>query len=487
MFGFNVLYMVLPASIGKTYVDRSGERKSWTVLNYYSAITSFLAVVLYLLTFTFDGDAGGRILSSCVGVVFLLDFIGYTPLLYIVFKKDSIYWRQQWLAALKRVEIPSSLTPSASTSTLRDNLLDGASVSSYNTMHSGSGRGTNGVGVEVVDDSVTVDYTELAYEYIVGIGSYGDVYAGQWQGKRVAIKHLHMPKITLRDVQSFLRECALLRCLAHPHVLTFYGASISPPDFTIVTELCLPHSLGDVISASFEALVIEAKTRMANAAAAASQVKSDAVTIDVDTKEKVTAARRLATFSQLDACKIARAVASAMAFIHAQGILHRDLKTANVLFDSSGRPKLCDFGLSHPSDYEGDTTEELNESQLYVGGARDSFLAAGGPVFRGTLAYMAPEVLTSTSADNSSDVYAFGILFWEILHTRPAWTDSRVTPATLFHIVTQKQARPGIAKGVHNTLAQLLKAAWHQESSKRPSFESLVEMLTSHMNGIQSS
>jgi serine/threonine-protein kinase len=94
------------------------------------------------------------------------------------------------------------------------------------------------------------------------------------------------------------------------------------------------------------------------------------------------------------ALDIAARVADALAYAHQQGIVHRDVKPANVMFDpASGIVKITDFGLARAGDAE----------------ATRSGLLLGSP------AYMAPELLAGGRADARSDLYALGVLLFELL------------------------------------------------------------------------
>ncbi|MEO5895097.1 MAG: protein kinase, partial [Vicinamibacterales bacterium] len=95
--------------------------------------------------------------------------------------------------------------------------------------------------------------------------------------------------------------------------------------------------------------------------------------------------------------------ADALAHAHRRGIIHRDLKSANILCDAEGRLKVLDFGLAHrlPSEVLDQVTRSVNS------------LDAPG-VIAGTLAWMAPEVLRGAPADVRSDLWAVGVLIYEL-------------------------------------------------------------------------
>ncbi len=101
---------------------------------------------------------------------------------------------------------------------------------------------------------------------------------------------------------------------------------------------------------------------------------------------------------------VARQIAGGMAAVHRQGLVHRDLKPGNIMIMPNGRAKVLDFGLA----------------KLYETGKRESMAetlcqTSQPHMFRGTLPYMAPEQLRGEAVSPATDVFALGVMFFEIL------------------------------------------------------------------------
>ncbi|GAB4848413.1 Serine/threonine-protein kinase sty17 [Ancistrocladus abbreviatus] len=145
-------------------------------------------------------------------------------------------------------------------------------------------------------------------------------------------------------------------------------------------------------------------------------------------------------------------VAQAMEYLHQHSIIHRDLKTANLLMDEDGVIKVADFGVARVQAQTGEMTAET-----------------------GTYRWMAPEVIEHKPYNHMADVFSFGIVLWELLTGELPY--SYLTPLQAAVGVVQKGLRPAIPANSHPKLADLLKRCWHQDPCQRPNFSEIILIL----------
>jgi len=118
--------------------------------------------------------------------------------------------------------------------------------------------------------------------------------------------------------------------------------------------------------------------------------------------------------SWIEAVAVMTQAGEGLAAAHAEGILHRDFKAANVLVGADGRVRVADFGLAHPIDVEADDLDATRSD------ASPPPHTSGAGIIVGTPAYMAPEVLRGAPADERSDQYGYCVTLYEALfHQRP--------------------------------------------------------------------
>jgi serine/threonine-protein kinase len=160
------------------------------------------------------------------------------------------------------------------------------------------------------------------------------------------------------------------------------------------------------------------------------------------------------------ATDILRAVLAGLASAHRAGIVHRDLKPENVLLADDGRIKLGDFGLARA------TTANT----------------ATGAALLGTIAYLSPELVTRGSADSRSDIYALGIMLYEMLTGEQPYKGDQPMQIAYQHANDTVPAPSAATPGVPAELDDLVAWATARDPRERP--RDAREMLD-HMSGVQ--
>jgi len=204
-------------------------------------------------------------------------------------------------------------------------------------------------------------------------------------GRDVAIKVL--PQEMARDTERlarFEREAKLLASLNHPSIAHIYGfESATPPDGPATHFLAMELVEGEDL---------------------AERLKRGAIPID-------------------EALPIARQIAEALEEAHENGIVHRDLKPANVKLTPDGKVKVLDFGLAKA--YAGESASgsgaDLSQSPTLA----HTGTQAG--VILGTAGYMSPEQARGKRVDKRADVWAFGVVLWEMLTGRRLFAGETVS------------------------------------------------------------
>ena len=163
--------------------------------------------------------------------------------------------------------------------------------------------------------------------------------------------------------------------------------------------------------------------------------------------------------------KIAHGIASGLNFLHMIKIIHRDIKSNNIVLDEDFTPKICDFGLAK-------TQEEANR-------IRNSSASKFSIV--GTKFYIAPEIYRSFKALKSpiysekTDIYALGIVFWEIASREKLFLEFGGSPN--FEELIISGYRDKIPNDCPNSFANIIQACWDQDPQNRPNANKIVNDL----------
>ena len=146
--------------------------------------------------------------------------------------------------------------------------------------------------------------------------------------------------------------------------------------------------------------------------------------------------------------------------MHQSRIIHRDVKSANVLVDRNGHCKVADFGLSK--------YREL--SMTHVTGVV------------GTVAWSAPEVLRGEEMRESADVYSFGVVAWEVFTGKLPWEGlSTIQVMSAVAVMGRSLAMPPVSELLPRAIQDLMVACLDRTSENRPPFGDVVKAIASQL------
>ncbi|CAI8620005.1 unnamed protein product [Vicia faba] len=258
-----------------------------------------------------------------------------------------------------------------------------------------------------------IPWEEISMGERIGLGSYGEVYRGEWHGTEVAVKRFLLQDISGESLEEFKSEVQIMRRLRHPNVVLFMGAITRPPNLSIVTEFLPRGSLYRLLHRPNSQLDERRRLRMA-----------------------------------LDAAR-------GMNYLHNSTpvIVHRDLKSPNLLVDKNWVVKVCDFGLSRMK--------------------YSTFLSSRSTA--GTAEWMAPEVLRNELSDEKCDVFSYGVILWELSTLRQPW--GGMNPMQVVGAVGFQHRRLDIPDNVDPAVANIIRQCWQTDPKLRPTFAEIMALL----------
>ncbi|XP_023282925.1 mitogen-activated protein kinase kinase kinase 11 [Seriola lalandi dorsalis] len=265
-----------------------------------------------------------------------------------------------------------------------------------------------------------LDFRELSLEEVIGVGGFGKVYRGTWRGGLVAVKAARQDpdediSVTAQNVRQ---EARLFAMLTHPNIIALKGVCLQEPNLCLIME----YASGGPLS-------------------------------------RALAGRRIPPHVLVN---WAVQIAKGMLYLHSEAIvpvIHRDLKSNNILLAQPIENecmegltlKITDFGLAR----EWHKTTKMSTA--------------------GTYAWMAPEVIKSSTFSKGSDVWSYGVLLWELL-TGEAPYKGIDGLAVAYGVAVNKLTLP-IPSTCPEPFAQLMSECWDQDPHRRPNFGSILAQL----------
>jgi serine/threonine-protein kinase len=252
----------------------------------------------------------------------------------------------------------------------------------------------------------------------LGKGGMGEVYRAKDSklGRDVAIKVL--PDQFAKDadrVARFQREAKVLASLNHPNIAAIYGLEESSGTTFLVLELVEGDTLAD-------------------------RIKAGPVPVE-------------------EALKLALQIAEALEAAHEKGVIHRDLKPANIKVTPDGKVKVLDFGLAKA--FAGEQAElNLSNSPTLSNAATQQ------GVILGTAAYMSPEQAKGKTVDKRADIWAFGVVLFELLTGRQLFSGETVSE-TLAAVLMREPDFSKLPSNLHPKIIETLERCLEKEAKNR--------------------
>eukprot|EP01114_Cavostelium_apophysatum_P014716 TRINITY_DN3881_c0_g1_i2.p1 TRINITY_DN3881_c0_g1~~TRINITY_DN3881_c0_g1_i2.p1 ORF type:complete len:805 (-),score=155.89 TRINITY_DN3881_c0_g1_i2:83-2497(-) len=260
---------------------------------------------------------------------------------------------------------------------------------------------------------------------IIGKGASGIVRKGLWLNSvEVAVKTINNVPEFIDDAEmtSFFKEIELLSKLRHPEIVHFFGYARKDNIILLVTQYIPGGNLETCIHNPL---------------------------VPMEFPKKL---------------EIALGICRGMVYLHSKGVIHRDLKSANILIESlaEGKVKVCDFGLAK---IMSEAMSSMMTMNVY-----------------GTPAYQAPELPTKDHT-NKVDVFSFAMILWELIERKEMYADDENSISILIK-VSQGQRLP-----LHpsNPFRDLIEICWAHNPNDRPLFSDIYPLLENYREKLQHS
>jgi tRNA A-37 threonylcarbamoyl transferase component Bud32 len=247
----------------------------------------------------------------------------------------------------------------------------------------------------------------------IGEGNFGKVVAGSYFGTKVAVKQLFKTKLDDLALTKMRKEAAILSGLDHPNIVKLIGLCVSDGGPMLVMELVPRGNLRAILADS--AVKLPWKQKMA----------------------------------------MLRDAALGLSYLHSRGIIHRDIKSSNLLVEKNLSVKVGDFGFA--------TAKQDNGTQTRCG----------------TPCWTAPEIISGNGKyTEKADVYSFAIVMWEVLTRKAPYQDKNMMTVALNVI---NGDRPLVPSDCPKAFGDVMQRAWKAKPEKRPQMEDLLMYFNSEL------
>lgn len=192
--------------------------------------------------------------------------------------------------------------------------------------------------------------------------------------------------------------------------------------------------------------------------------------------------KRHGRFGESEGRKVCKGIAKGLCHLHKNGVVHRDFKSLNILRRQDGVPVIIDLGMGSllKQKEKGGLDERMTMQELCRTLAGPS-VSARTSTLKGTVLWMAPEMITQQIWSDKTDVYAFGIIMWEIFSGLVPFQQHGMEDRSLIKLMMDivRGERPTMEAVSHvsEDLWQLMQACWHPDHKTRPTMRRVLDCL----------
>eukprot|EP01125_Pyxidicula_operculata_P012537 TRINITY_DN411_c1_g1_i1.p1 TRINITY_DN411_c1_g1~~TRINITY_DN411_c1_g1_i1.p1 ORF type:complete len:630 (-),score=86.53 TRINITY_DN411_c1_g1_i1:240-2063(-) len=383
--GLLVIAMMTTSSCQLLVPAKYLPRKSARLWALYKALIHLLNAVYRVMMMQHEDLACASVVSS------LVDYCLVALVLYFVLRSDALYWQKK-----------------------RQLLQDDEWIVSE-----------EGKVIEVnqskIEQVPTINWNDIKLEKTIGSGAFAVVYLAEWRRTKVAVKKLKMDSVQSGEsdeksiISDLLRETRFLSTLRHPNIVQFLGLCVTLPNLAIVTTFMERGSLYSILK---------------------SIRTGELPPTELNFDRKVS---------------ILRDIAAGMDYLHSRNppVLHRDLKSPNVLIDQYWRGQVADFGLSRIHAANTSTMTHL-----------------------GTPLWLAPEIVREERYSEKADVWSYGVIVWETVTGKHPY--DKMTPLAVMAEVGFKNYKLKLSDSSSSSELKSIMDDCFNEEQLRPTFYEIL-------------
>lgn len=263
-----------------------------------------------------------------------------------------------------------------------------------------------------------IDFAQLKFGPCLGSGGFGEVFKGIWQRYDVAIKQIFLKTFSTDLDKEFRNEVAIMSRCRHPSLVHLYGIALQDNSKYLIMEYLPNKSLYEQLSTSDVQISWPMRTNYCYD------------------------------------------IAAGLAYLHSVNVVHRDLKSLNILLDKENRAKISDFGLS------------------VIKIATLSSITR--PTKIGSIRWNAPELFQSVESMETfkSDIWSFGMVMYEIVSRKIPFAQVADDMRVVYFITSG--AKLPIPNDCPSALSEIIQKCWTFNSSERPDANEILAQLSPH-------